>query len=37
LFLRPGQTQEEDQLWFVMEVSVWPYGLDISITIIWLF
>lgn len=22
LFLRPGQTQEEDQLWFVMEVSL---------------
>jgi serine/threonine protein kinase len=26
LFLRPGQTQEEDQLWFVMEVSLSPFA-----------
>jgi serine/threonine protein kinase len=37
LFLRPGQTQEEDQLWFVMEVSLSLYGFDISIAIICIF
>lgn len=37
LFLRPGQTQEEDQLWFVMEVSLSLYGLSISIAIICIF
>ena len=34
LFLRPGQTQEEDQLWFVMEVSFCQYALRISITMV---
>jgi serine/threonine protein kinase len=35
LFLRPGQTQEEDQLWFVMEVSLCQYALGVSITVLW--
>jgi len=37
LFLRPGQTQEEDQLWFVMEVRFSLYGLSISTAIICIF
>ena len=37
LFLRPGQTQEEDQLWFIMEVRFSLYGLSISTAIICIF
>lgn len=37
LFLRPGQTQDEDQLWFVMEVSLSIYSFSISIAIICIF
>jgi myosin-3 len=34
LYLRRGQTQEEDQLWFIMEVSIFLYLVDISARVI---